>query len=352
MHRTTRLTREEILHFTFQLSILLNQQFFLPDGLRLIQQTTGSPKLKKWIKRLLFHLEEGEDFHQALIQETRGFTTFYLSLVQSGLSSSSLGKHLKSLYHFLRSRNAYEAKMKKASFYPLFLLVLTISISVGMMLFLLPMITEISSTLQVTLPRPITRMMEAIAWIKSYALVVIGGCLFSTLLGYWVYQKNRYLLHGILLKIPVLGTFIRKNNLFLFFQELALLLNDQIAIEEAIPIASQSIQNAYLRDQVELSSLPLQHGKTFSDIFQKFPGKDTFLLSMIKSGEETNQLAENIDFALQVLQQELEQKQERFISSIEPVMLLFIGSMVLMLVVNLYFPIFEMINSMDMLNTI
>jgi len=299
-----------------------------------------------------FHLQEGEDFHQALVLETKGFTPFYLSLVLSGLSSSSLGLHMKSLYHFLRSRNLYESKMRKASFYPLFLLVLTMIISVGMLLFLLPMITEISSTLQVTLPKPIVLLMGIIQWIKSYFLLVIVGILITCIFFFWIYQRNRYLIHGILLKTPMIGTFIRKNNLFLFFQELTLLLKDQIAIEDAIPIASQSIQNIYLRDQVELSSIPLQNGKTISEIFQKFPGKDTFLLAMVKSGEETNQLSENIDFALIVLQQELEQKQERLVSSIEPVMLLLIGSIVLMLVVNLYFPIFEMINSMDMLNTI
>jgi type II secretory pathway component PulF len=73
---------------------------------------------------------------------------------------------------------------------------------------------------------------------------------------------------------------------------------------------------------------------------------------MIKSGEESNQLVENIDFSLQVLEQELEERQDRFVASIEPVMLLAIGGIVLLLVLNLYFPIFQMINSIDVINTI
>jgi type IV pilus assembly protein PilC len=222
----------------------------------------------------------------------------------------------------------------------------------GMMIFMLPMIQGIANTLQVALPGSIQKILRVIHWTVQYAWMVLTGFTVVGILANWVVRRNRYIVHGLYLKLPFIGTWIRKNDLFLFFQELSLLLKDQIPIEEAIPIASESIQNIYLRDQVELSSIPLQSGKTITDIFHKFPGKDTFLLSMIKSGEESNQLCENIDFALQVLEQELEQRQERFVSSIEPVMLMLIGGIILLLVVNLYFPIFQMINSMDILNTI
>lgn len=350
MYRFTRLTKAEVLHFTFQMSILTTQNYLLPDAISLIKETSGTKKIQKWLDRISFRLQEGESFCESLVKETKGLSSFYISVIRSGESSSSLGVHMKRLYDFLRIRGKYDAKMKKASFYPIFLIILTICISLGMMIFLLPMIQGIATTLQVALPESITKLFTMVHWLKKYSLTVLAGWSVVCVMSWWIYQKNRYMMHGLFLKLPFLGTWIRKNNLFLFFQELSLLLKDQIPIEEAIPIASESIQNSYLRDQVELSSIPLQSGKTITDIFHKFPGKDTFLLSMIKSGEESNQLCENIDFALQVLEQELEQRQDRFVSSIEPVMLIVIGGIILLLVVNLYFPIFQMINSMDILS--
>lgn len=352
MYRLTRLTKADILHFTFQMSILTTQNYLLPDAILLVKETSGSKKIQKWLDRISFHLQEGESFYNSLLKETKGLSSFYLSVVRSGESSSSLGIHMKRLYDFLRIRGRYEAKMKKASFYPIFLIILTVCISLGMMIFLLPMIRGIANTLQVALPESIIRLFGVIHWIRQYTGIVLVGFAVVWILAAWFIRRNRYMIHGLGLKLPFVGTWLRKSNLFLFFQELSLLLKDQIPIEEAIPIASESIQNIYLRDQVELSSIPLQSGKTITDIFHQFPGKDTFLLSMIKSGEESNQLSENIDFALQVLEQELEQRQERFVSSIEPVMLMMIGGIILLLVVNLYFPIFQMINSMDILNTI
>jgi type II secretory pathway component PulF len=352
MHRTIRLTKTDILHFTFQLSILMNQNYLLPDGISLIKATTPDKKIRNWLEKVMFHLQEGESFVGALQKETRGLSHFYLSVVRSGESSGSLGIHMKRLYDFLRARNRYESKMKKASFYPVFLMILTVCISLLMLIFLLPMLQSMAETLQVSLPASVTRLLGLIHFLRQYAWISVVVIILAGLAGRLFYQKYRYIVHGFTLLVPLVGPWIRKNNLFLFFQELSLLLKDQIPVEEAIPIASQSIHNIYLRDQIELSSIPLQNGKTITDTLRKFPGKDTFLLSMIKSGEESNQLCENIDFALQVLEQELEERQERFVSSIEPVMLLVIGAVVLLLVVNLYFPIFQMINSVDMISTL
>lgn len=352
MRRFTRLNKAEILHFTFQMSILMKQNYLLPDGIMLIKETSPSKKIQKWLERILEQLHLGESFTTILQNETKGFSPFYFSVCRSGENTGSLGLHLKRLYDYLRSRNLYEAKMKKASFYPLFLLIMTFCISLGMIIFLLPMIQGIAESLQVALPLTITHLLAFTFWIRRFYFLVLLGI--SALVGFIFYllRKYRYLVHKYLLLLPFIGSFLRKNDLFLFFQELSLLLKDQVPIEEAIPIASESIHNIFLKDQIELSSIPLQNGITISDTLRKFPGKDTFLLSMIKSGEESNQLYENIDFALQMLELELTQKQDRFVSSIEPIMLLFIGSIVLLLVINLYFPIFQMINSIDVLNTI
>jgi len=352
MHRITRLTKPEILYFTFQMSVLLNQNYLLPDAIRLLKESTQIRKLKNWFKQLLETLEEGESFHESIRRTSKNFSSFYLSVLKSGEMSGSLGTHLKRLYEYLRSRNKFEAKMRKASFYPIFLICITISITIGLLTFILPMIQDLGVSLNITLPPSIQRLLAILHWLKMNAWMAGSALIALIALFYVLCKKNAFLIHGLILKLPILGEWFRKNDLSLFFRELSLLLKDQISIEDAIPVASESIHNTYLRQQIELASMQLHSGNTISETFRKLPGKDAFLLSMLRSGEESNQLSENLDFVIQVLEQELEQKQDRFVNSIEPVMLLVIGGIVLLLVVNLYFPIFQMINSMDFINTI
>jgi len=303
--------------------------------------------VRKLVKGLSLRLREGSSFSNALKDESSSFGDYYISSVRSGEESGDFGKFLENIYAFLERQEKFENKVKSASFYPLFILSLTTIVVIALISYIVPSIVDLAKILDTTLPTATLRLIRIANFFKEYWLFIIFGAIFISLLFRFFVNKFKYFFDTFLLKIPYLSGIIRKTEYLKFFRELALLVRNSIQIEKAVLISEEALSNLRLRDEVESARRKLIGGYDLSESLSSFVAEDSYLFSLLKIGEESNRVSENISFANSVLEREIEERRERILKSIEPVMLIIIGVIILTVIYNLYLPILNMLNGID-----
>lgn len=345
-----RLKRKEILNFTFEFSILINQNFLVQDALSIMTMSTLSRNLLKLINNILRDLKNGLGLSDALEKESLGFGNYYIASVKSGEESGNLGKSLENIYRFLEKQNRFESKLKSASFYPIFVLTLTFAVVIALISYIVPSIVEMTNILDTSLPVSTLRLINGLNFLKEYGSIIILLIALVIFLFKFLIKQFKYSYDSFLLTLPYLGEMLRKREYLKFFSELSLLVKNNIPIEKAVLIAEEALSNLRLKEEVELARHKLMEGYDLSESLSSFILKDSYLFALLRIGEESNRISENLNFTVDVLEREIEERRERILKSVEPIMLVVIGAIILVVVYNLYLPILNMLNKIDFTN--
>ena len=345
-----KLSKKDILLFTFQLSLLLNQNFLLQDSLSIMLKSSLSRNNIKLIKQILNDLRDGKSLYSSLSESSKSFSNYYIASVKSGEETGNLGCFLDNIYKYLDRQIVFESKAKVSSFYPLFLLILTIIVSCGLIVFVIPSMVNITSMLNVELPESTKNIISIMNFVKGYWFLILLFLAINIFFIYLFKEKFKYSLHYFILKIPFYGQLIRKQETMKFFNEMSLLLKNNIKIDDAIVIASEAITNLRLYDEIQLSLPKLRSGTNIADTISQIVAFDPFILALLNTGEESNKIAENMMFLVEILIKEVEDRREKTIKIIEPVMLSFIGCIILVLICNLYLPLINILNGINIVS--
>jgi len=336
--------------FTYQLRLLLSQSYLLQESLQIMLSINSQPKLVKLIRLIQERLEEGKSFADSL-DNIQTIDHFYLAMVKSGEISGNLPDQISKLYDHLESKRLYRQKLSKASLYPTVVLSVTFIAALAFILLAVPMLVNFAQSLQVPLPASTQRFIHVLNWIQqNYSIVLILSMLIWTVLVLFA-RKNPYLIDYWKCSTPCIGRIIIEKDLVVFCQQISFLLTSHLGLQEALPIASSSIQNRFLKEQLEIGSTQLDYGLPISQSLQSLFQKHPFLATALKTGEETNRLSENFAFLSVHYQQKLQQAQDRILILIEPVMLVIIGMFVFFIIVQFYLPIFQLLNQVDFMSS-
>ena len=346
----TKLTKKDVLLFTFQLSLLLNQNFLLQDSLSIMLKSSLSRNNKKLIKNVLNDLKDGKSLYCSLAESSKAFSNYYIASVKSGEETGNLACFLDNIYRYLDRQITFESKAKVSSFYPLFLLILTIIVSCSLIVFVIPSMVNITNMLDVDLPESTKNIISLMNFIKGYWFLILMFLALMSFIIFFFKEKFKYSLDYFLLKIPFYGQLIRKQETMKFFNEMSLLLKNNIKIDDAIVIASEAIVNLRLYDEIQLSIPKLRSGANIADTISQIVAFDPFIIALMNTGEESNKIAENLMFLVEILIKEVEDKREKTIKIIEPVMLSFIGCIILILICNLYLPLINILNGINIVS--
>lgn len=314
--------------------ISVNTKFKLVKLVRLIQERLGSGKSLAESLENIQHIDH-----------------FYKVMVKSGEISGNLPMQMSRLHDHLEAKRLYQQKFNKASLYPIVILSISFFAAIAFIAFAVPMLVNFAQTLDVPLPLSTQRWIHIFDWMhRYYPLILVFFMLMWGSLVQFV-KKYPYLVDYWKCKIPYFGRIIVENDLVVFCQQLSFLLSSHLILQEALPIASSSLQNRFLKEQLEIGSAQLEYGQPISQTLHTLFRNHPFLASALKTGEESNRLSENFAFLSQHYQQRLQQKQDQLLVLIEPVMLLIIGLFVFFIIVQFYLPIFQLLNQVDFMNS-
>ena len=329
--------------FYIELSVLLNAGLELKDTLELIGAEQKKDADKQLFNNIVEELIAGKNLSDAIKNQQKFSEYEYFSL-QIGEKTGTLQKVTTELGEFFRRKNEQRSTIINALSYPIIVL-LTAVLAVGFMLkFVVPMFADIFKQNKVELPWITKRIISASNFFQNYYWILL-----VVLLGVFVFVrvfKNKLWykkwVSFLILKIPFVGEFTRKVRLAQFTQAISLLVSAKVPLLNGIQLTKKMIEFYPLQIALEKVENDILVGKSFHESIANQPIFDRKMSSLIKVAEETNQTETIFNRLTYQYNQEIENKSKRISAIIEPLIILFLGGIVALILIAMYLPMFKL----------
>jgi len=344
---SNKVTQKDVLDFTNKLKTMISANLPIYDSLKLLRKQNKKPGMIKITKSLLADLDQGLPFSHGLEKFPDVFNESYLNMVKAGEKSGTLGTFLTKINEMVQAQMKIVKEIKGAITYPVILLTVASLVTVVMLVKVVPVFQDIYNSMGIELPDATQKIIAASEFMQGRggALTVLSLILFFV--GFKQGVKRFYFFrkrwHGIILKLPALGTLIEKSIYAQMGMVLGNLLTAGVSIIEALDIASKVTTNIIVRESTERIKNEVLTGKSLSALFalerKVFPMEFS---EFMKVGEKTGSVEQMFFSIADFYGAEVEEAVEKLKQFIEPVMIVLIGSIIMVLLLALYQPIFSM----------
>jgi general secretion pathway protein F len=342
--RAARLSLPELSVMTRQLSTMIGAGLPLMDGLTsLIEQIDRSQSRKIWIG-VRERVKEGASLAEALCNYPDVFSSLYVNMVRSGEQSGTLGLLLLRLAEMLEYQSRLRSRVLAAVTYPIVLLATSLSILLFLILFVMPQIAQVFTDVGQALPLPTRILLGGSQWLRDYWWLLAGALIGGLLWGRHVLStpEGRLRRDRWLLKLPVFGRIASMVALSRFALTLSTLLAAGIPLLRALGIVKGVVGNVVLEGAIEEAAHNIREGESIAGPLQRsglFPG---FVIQMIAVGERSGELMQMLKKVAEAYDHQVETTVGVLTSLLTPALILFMGGIVLMIVLSVLLPIFEM----------
>ncbi|SFV90504.1 General secretion pathway protein F [hydrothermal vent metagenome] len=335
--------------FSRELSSYLKSGMTIVTAIKLMEnQHKDEKRYLSFLNALKTMIEEGKSLYQALVgQSIYVLPEFYIQSLNIAGQSGKMAEVLTNMGAFFSAQEKVRKQVKGAMIYPAVIFTVAIAITGFLITFVVPKITEIFEDTDQKLP-PITQFVLSLSnFLTTYYLYLLVGILLLIVLFKTAYAKwHRFhrMVDGILLRVPILGNLIQNHELGRFSYILSLLLESGVAYAQAVKLAVASFGNYKFIDLFKKASDKVMEGNKLSNALQLTKGtkiKRNFLQSLAL-GEESSEVSEVLENLSKLYAEENEEKLKILLSLLEPMMMLFIGAIVGVIVSAMLLPIFTM----------
>ena len=339
-----RVNLRDLALITRQLATLLQAGLPLEEGLSIVSQQTHSRKIRDILLTLRTMILEGYSFSQGLEEYIHVFPGVYRATVAVGEQAGRLHEVLNRLAEYAEQTYESREKIMLALLYPLLLLILSVSIVSGLMVYVVPDLIGVFVETGQTLP-PLTRALIATSeFISRNALVLVAVVLLSMVMCSLVLRQPRTRLaaHRQVLRLPVIGRFSRGVNCARFVRTLNILFNSGVPLVEALKIAGQVQSNQWMRQQVVEAAQKVVEGRSLNVALKQCGVFPPMMIQMIASGEAGGELDAMLQRVALDQEREVQTLVRIGLGLLEPLMLLLMGMCVLLIVLAVLLPILNM----------
>jgi len=337
-------SRKEIVIFSRQLAILFKSEVPLVESLQSLALQAKDP-FKGKLMNIAEEIQGGSSFSQALSKYPKVFTVFYVSMVKSGEAAGKMSETLLYLADHLEREYQVQSKLKGAMIYPAFIMGTLFLVGMVMIYFVIPQLTSMLTDFGGKLPL-LTRMIIGFSDFfrsKGYWLLPILVLLIIFGKRYISTPEGKRAFDNFALKIPIFGKFIMLTNIVQFSENLSTLISGGLPITRALEITKEVLGNIMFKEMVTEISEAVRKGETISSVLERHPEiVPPLVLQMTLVGERTGQVDNALKNIVVFYQKELDASVDNMISLIEPILLVFLGVVVGILVAGIMLPIYNM----------
>jgi len=336
---------DEVLLFVSQMSAMVE------SGLPLLRCLTGfgneveNPHFKRIIDSVSIDVEEGSTFFDALSKHPKVFNRVFVNMVKAGEVSGRLDQTLAQLANYMERTANLRRKVKAALTYPIFLIGFTAFAVILLVAKVVPVFQKIYGGAGVKLPVPTRILIASSVAIRDYywALLLIAAGI-----GLLIYtglrrERGRFFWDKQKLGIPIFGPLMWKYSLTKFTRTLGVLINSGIPILAALDLVAETTDNSMLERGIRESSMAIEQGSGFAEALVErrtvFP---EMVIQMSATGEESGKLDTMLGKVANFYEQQMEATITTLTTLIEPVLIVFIGTVVGSILLSIFLPIFKM----------
>ncbi|MDO8267944.1 MAG: type II secretion system inner membrane protein GspF [Moraxellaceae bacterium] len=336
----------ELALITRQLATLIQAGIPVEETLRAVSRQTERPALQSLMLAVRARVIEGYTLAQAMSEFPKAFPDLYRATVSAGEKSGHLDLVLNQLADYTESRYDTQKKIQGAMIYPIVLTVLATLIVVGLLTYVVPDIVKVFDNTRQQLPLLTRGLIGASDFLKSvgpYALVLL--IVISFMARPWLRKEhNRYRVHALQLRIPLIKRLVRGANASRFASTLSILTRSGVPLVEALRIAAEVSSNLLIRDSIRLAAVKVTEGGSLNRALEESGYFPPMMMQMIASGEQSGELDEMLSRAATMQEKELGNLITTLVGLFEPFMLLLMAGVVLLIVLAIMLPILSMNN--------
>jgi general secretion pathway protein F len=337
------LSSAELSLVTRQLATLLGSGLTMEQSLNALIEEAELPLTREVLGGVKTELTAGNSLAGALGAYEKSFPDFYRALVHGGEESGALPTVLQHLADYLDARQALRQKTSLALLYPVLVTVIAVLIVAGLLIYVVPQVVQVFQQSRQALPW-LTRALIAVSdflratWPYLLALA-IGAALAARLALRRPTLRRRC--DALLLRMPWLGSLVRGVNTSRFASTLAILVGGGVPLLGALSSGARVMTNLVMKEAVERAMGRVREGASLARALGETRVFPPLLVHLVASGEASGKLEQMLERAARLETQALERRLAVFLTLLEPLMILFMGGVVLMIVLAILLPIIE-----------
>ncbi len=309
-----------------------------------LASTTSNHTLAQILRQVATSLESGHTLSDALGRHPGTFSVFYTSLVRVGETSGKLTEIFKQLAFYLDREQTTRGKIKSALRYPTFVIsAIAIALSV-ISVWVIPAFNNLFKSFGAELPLP-TRILMAISdfMVDNWSVLLL--LLAMAIGGVRLYvntETGRYRWDKFKLRLPLVGSVIYQASLARFSHLFAMALNAGVPLMTALTVVAHALSNSYLEERILGMRGGIEHGKALSITATNSGIFDPLVLQMLAVGEESGTISELLAEVADYYEREVDYATDRLSSSIEPILTVVIGGLVLVMAMGIFLPMWNL----------
>ena len=346
-----KITPTQIYNFTRQLSVMLKAGVPLVDALDSLHSESAGPLVNKIIDQIVEDVSGGHALSRALTEHPKMFDSMYVNIVRAGESAGVLDKVLFQLADFIASDLKLKMGIKQAIRYPAIVVGITVLVGIFAVTYILPRFSTLFATTDIELPLPTRVLLGMDTFIQEQWYVLIG-IIVSIILAIIATLRNsrgRFLWHKNKIKLPILGPISLKMAISRFVHVLETLDRTGVPILEAIKISGRTTGNDFMESCIDKVTRDVQMGKKLAISLTKYTSAifPSQMLKMVQVGENAGALDDMLVEIGDMTDAEITDHVLKLTATIEPLISVFMGIMILTLALSIFLPIWDMYEAMS-----
>lgn len=332
-----------------QLSVMTDAGIAIQESLINVTQSIDDKELKKIFENITERVGQGLSLSDAMQIYEKRLQPISLVMTSLGENTGDISSALSKLADILEQMQTNRKKFTKAMRYPLFVISTIVIAFCILMLFVVPKFFHIFEQLGANLPVPTQVLLflhHSVSQYGVFILIVLSGLFLSTSQLYRKNSRFRLSFDTFRLKIFFLGKLELSNSMHRFFLVLSELIKSGITITKALTIASQTIENSYINEKILWCKNEIEKGFALTSSFEQTKLIDPIILRMIEAGERSGSLEGMLEKSTDYYRQKSNDFIDNVSSSIEPILVGFIASIVLLLALGIFMPMWDLAGAM------
>lgn len=339
------ISARDIAVFSRQIATMMQSGVPLVGAFEIISGGQKNPRMKAMLDDIRASIEGGSTLHEALGKHPMQFDSLYLNLVKAGEGAGVLDTVLDTIANYKEATEALKGKIKKALFYPAIVIAVAVIVTSILMIFVIPQFDEVFRGFGAELPAFTQMLVNAssfmVSWWWLMALVVVGGIVGA------VQAKKRsksfaHFLDRMILKVPVIGEIMKNSAIARFARTLAITFKAGVPLVEALDTVAGATGNVVYEQAVHRIKDDVSVGYQLNIAMRQVDVFPHMVIQMAAIGEEAGALDTMLLKVAEFYEQEVDNAVDALSSMLEPMIMVFIGTVVGGIVIGMYLPIFKL----------